>query len=390
MMSLIRNVVWNKILEKAIQLGLKPANVPVNEKERLQEINNLGLVNRDLKSDIRFSSLPRLATYLTSCSQAVINIIGQDTQYCKVSHGHNSALVYMSKKVPRDISACSHVLNNNLDPLVIEDCSKDERTKAVFEASGKKSPKFYSGSPIISKNGYILGTFCVYDDKPRTMSHEQLDGMRLLSDQFVELLETVIYKPEEIISGNERKVDGNYYSNVTILFADFVGFTLKAEKLQPGELLETLSTYFKKFDQIMSNYALRKVKTIGDAYMAIGGIPNQNTNHTYDLCKAALDMIGYLESSESGYKTFDNDPWKLRIGINTGSVIGGSTGRNFDIWGDSVNIASRLESKGKAGKIHISENAKKFLPDNAILLKRDKVHLKNKGSMNTFFLEGFK
>ena len=389
-MSLIRNVVWNKILEKAIQLGLKPASVPVNEKERLQEINNLGLVNRDLKSDIRFSSLPRLATYLTSCSQAVINIIGQDTQYCKVSHGHNSALVYMSKKVPRDISACSHVLNNNLDPLVIEDCSKDERTKAVFEASGKKSPKFYSGSPIISKNGYILGTFCVYDDKPRTMSHEQLDGMRLLSDQFVELLETVIYKPEEIISGNERKVDGKYYSNVTILFADFVGFTLKAEKLQPGELLETLSTYFKKFDQIMSNYGLRKVKTIGDAYMAIGGIPNQNANHTYDLCKAALEMIGYLESSESGYKTSDNDPWKLRIGINTGSVIGGSTGGNFDIWGDSVNIAARLESTGKSGKIHISENAKKFLPNNAILLKRDKGHLKNKGSVNTFFLEGFK
>ena len=389
-MNLIRKVVWNKILEKAIQLGLKPANVPVNEKERLQEIDNLGLVNRDLKSDIRFSSLPRLATYLTSCSQAAINIIGQDTQYCKVSHGNNSALVYISKKTPRDISTCSHVLNNNLDPLVIEDCSKDDRTKAVFEASGKKSPKFYAGSPIISKNGFILGTFCVYDDNPRTMSHEQLDGMRLLSDQFVELLETVIYKPEEIISENEQKVDGKYYSNVTILFADFVGFTLKAEKLQPGELLESLSSYFKKFDQIMSHYGLRKVKTIGDAYMAIGGIPNQNSNHTYDLCKAALEMIDYLKSSESGYKTSDDDPWKIRIGINTGSVIGGSTGGHFDVWGDSVNIASRLESTGESGKIHISENAKKFLPDNAILLKRDKVHLKNKGSMNTFFLEGFK
>ena len=101
-------------------------------------------------------------------------------------------------------------------------------------------------------------------------------------------------------------------------------------------------------------------------------------------------MIDYLESSESGYKTSDDDPWKIRIGINTGSVIGGSTGGHFDVWGDSVNIASRLENTGKSGKIHISENAKKFLPDNAILLKRDKVHLKNKGSMNTFFLEGFK
>jgi class 3 adenylate cyclase len=389
-MNVIRKVVWDKILKKAIRLGLRPANVPVNEKERIQEINNLGLVNRDLKSDIRFSSLPRLATYLTSCSQAAINIIGQDTQYCKVSHGNNSALVYMSKQVPRNISTCSHVLNNKLNPLVIEDCSKDERTKAVFEASGKKSPKFYAGSPIISKNGYILGTFCVYDDNPRTMSHEQLDGMRLLSDQFVELLETVRYKPEETFSGNRNKVDGKYYSNVTILFADFVGFTLKAEKIQPGELLEILSSYFKRFDKIMSNYGLRKVKTIGDAYMAIGGIPNQNSNHTYDLCRAALEMIDYVESSESGYKTSDNDPWKLRIGINTGSVIGGSTGENFDIWGDSVNIASRLESTGKAGKIHISENTKKFLPNNAILLKRDKVNLKNKGSMNTFFLEGFK
>ena len=133
------------------------------------------------------------------------------------------------------------------------------------------------------------------------MSHEQLDGMRLLSDQFVELLETVRYKPEETISGKRNKVDGKYYSNVTILFADFVGFTQKTEEIQPGELLEILSSYFNGFDQIMDRFGLKKVKTIGDAYMAIGGVPDKNSDHAIQVCKAAQEMIKFVNGMVVSY-----------------------------------------------------------------------------------------
>ena len=373
--------------KKADGLGHQPAPILENEEERLRDLDSLGIVKEDISKDQRFSSLPRLASYITSCPQAWINIIDKDTQHCKIDYGQNSVLSYMSREIPRGLTACQFVVNNNCEPLVIEDCTLDERTKLVAEASGGGFPKFYAGSPIVSKNGFILGTFCVMDEEPRSISHEQLDGLRLLADQFVELLDTRQVEAPSVNNDDKLAVNGDYYSSATILFADFVGFTQKTEEIQPGELLEILSSYFNGFDQIMERFGLKKVKTIGDAYMAIGGVPNKNSDHAIQVCKAAQEMIKYVNGMGVQQEALGKDSWKLRIGINTGPVIAGNTGNNFDIWGDAVNVAARLESSGKEGKIQISEKTKQFLPENAKVTFREKVHLKNKGEMDTFFLE---
>ena len=373
--------------KKADGLGHQPAPILENEQERLKDLDSLGIVKEDIRKDQRFSSLPRLASYLTSCPQAWINIIDKDTQHCKIDYGQNSVLSYMSREIPRGLTACQHVVNNNCEPLVIEDCTVDERTKLVAEASGGGFPRFYAGSPIVSKNGFILGTFCVMDEEPRSISHEQLEGLRLLADQFVELLDTRQVEPPSVNNDDKLAVNGDYYSSASILFADFVGFTQKTEEIQPGELLEILSSYFNGFDQIMERFGLKKVKTIGDAYMAIGGVPDKNSDHAIQVCKAAQEMIKYVNGMGVQQEALGKDSWKLRVGINTGPVIAGNTGNNFDIWGDAVNVAARLESSGEEGKIQISEKTKQFLSENAKVTFREKVHLKNKGEMDTFFLE---
>ena len=373
--------------KKAEGLGHQPAPILENEQERLKDLDSLGIVKEDISKDQRFSSLPRLASYLTSCPQAWINIIDKDTQHCKIDYGQNSVLSYMSREIPRGLTACQFVVNNNCEPLVIEDCTVDERTKLVAEAGGGGFPKFYAGTPIVSKNGFILGTFCVMDEDARSISHQQLDGLRLLADQFVELLDTRVVETLPVNNDDKLAVNGDYYSSSTILFADFVGFTQKTEEIQPGELLEILSSYFNGFDQIMDRFGLKKVKTIGDAYMAIGGVPDKNSDHAIQVCKAAQEMIKYVNGMGVQQEALGKDSWKLRVGINTGPVIAGNTGNNFDIWGDAVNVASRLESSGKEGKIQISEKTKQFLPENAKVTFREKVHLKNKGEMDTFFLD---
>ena len=374
--------------KKAEGLGHHPAPILENEQERLQDLDSLGIVKEDIRKDQRFSSLPRLASYLTSCPQAWINIIDKDTQHCKIDYGQNSVLSYMSREIPRGLTACQHVVNNNCEPLVIEDCTVDERTKLVAEASGGGFPRFYAGSPIVSKNGFILGTFCVMDEEPRSISHEQLEGLRLLADQFVELLDTRQVEAPSVNNDDKLAVNGDYYSSASILFADFVGFTQKTEEIQPGELLEILSSYFNGFDQIMERFGLKKVKTIGDAYMAIGGVPDKNSDHAIQVCKAAQEMIKYVNGMGVQQEALGKDSWKLRVGINTGPVIAGNTGDNFDIWGDAVNVAARLESSGEEGKIQISDKTKQFLPENAKVTFREKVNLKNKGEMDTFFLDG--
>ena len=386
-MNIIQKKIWDYMSKKADDLGHQPAPILENEQERLQDLESLGIVKEDIRKDQRFSSLPRLASYLTSCPQAWINIIDKDTQHCKIDYGQNSVLSYMSREIPRGLTACQHVVNNNCEPLVIEDCTVDERTKLVAEASGGGFPRFYAGSPIVSKNGFILGTFCVMDEEPRSISHEQLEGLRLLADQFVELLDTRQVEAPSVNNDDKLAVNGDYYSSASILFADFVGFTQKTEEIQPGELLEILSSYFNGFDQIMERFELKKVKTIGDAYMAIGGVPDKNSDHAVQVCKAAQEMIKYVNGMGVQQEALGKDSWKLRVGINTGPVIAGNTGDNFDIWGDAVNVAARLESSGEEGKIQISDKTKQFLSENAKVTFREKVHLKNKGEMDTFFLE---
>ena len=386
---------FNKhLVNKITELGHKPAPKPENEESRLKDIKDLKIIEENIDKSKRFSSFPRLAAALTDCDKAAINIVDDTVQHCKVNYGMDVVENMMMKEIPRELSICAHVLNNASKPLVINDLTKDSRTKHVFELDNpiinKSFPKFYAGSPIITSNGYILGSFCVFNSEPKLLDNSKVEGLRMLADQFIDLYESTKDEYKKGVKSNhtkEEKVSGEYFSSSTVLFCDFVGFTKKTENMQPGELVEILDTFFNGFDKIIERFELKKVKTIGDAYMAVGGIPDLNSNHAERVVLASKEIINFVTGINFQQEAIGNESWHVRIGIHSGPVIAGNTSSNFDIWGDTVNIASRLESSGEVMKINISEEVKKLLPSSFNISNQKTVHLKNKGDFEIYSID---
>lgn len=201
--------------------------------------------------------------------------------------------------------------------------------------------------------------------------------------------------PEE--TAQELKTEGRsnarYYELVSVMFTDFKGFTAMAEKLSPQELVNEIDHCYKNFDQIISKYKVEKIKTIGDAYMCAGGLPAANTTNPLDVVRAALDIQRFMEDLKES-KTAENRPFfELRIGIHTGPVVAGIVGIKkfqYDIWGDTVNIASRMESSGAVGKVNISLDTYEKVKDHFRCIPRGKISAKGKGEIEMFFVESSK
>jgi class 3 adenylate cyclase len=188
------------------------------------------------------------------------------------------------------------------------------------------------------------------------------------------------------------KVKAKKYDAVTVLFSDFKGFTSYSEKLSPEALVETVDFYFSKFDAIIEKHGLEKIKTIGDAYMCAGGLHDNEKDHASRMVLAAMEIAAFVEETKNDMAaselTFD-----IRIGINTGPVVAGVVGTNkfaYDIWGDAVNVASRMESNSEAGKINISENTYGLIKDIYDCAFRGEIEVKNRGSLKMYFVEGIK
>jgi len=183
-------------------------------------------------------------------------------------------------------------------------------------------------------------------------------------------------------------VSPKYFEDVTILFTDFVGFTTSTEKLAVEELVEVLNDYFTAFDQIVARYHIEKLKTIGDSYMCISGLPTRNPAHPVDTVMAAFEMLHAVEERE---RQKHGAQWKVRIGIHTGPVIAGVVGINkfaFDIWGDTVNYSSRMESSGQANRINLSERTHSRIKDFFECEYRGKVLTKEKRELDMYFANG--
>ena len=182
-----------------------------------------------------------------------------------------------------------------------------------------------------------------------------------------------------------------YYEMVSVLFTDFKGFTSIAEKLSPEDLVEELNQCFLEFDHIIDKHNLEKIKTIGDAYMCAGGIPVKNTTNPMDVVKAGLEIKEYMESLKKEKEARGEDCWEIRIGIHTGPVIAGVVGKNkfaYDIWGDAVNVASRMESSGIPGLVNISGATYDLVKDHFKCNHRGKISAKNKGEIDMYIVEG--
>ncbi|MBX2906559.1 MAG: hypothetical protein KF744_11005 [Taibaiella sp.] len=182
--------------------------------------------------------------------------------------------------------------------------------------------------------------------------------------------------------------DARMYNDVSVLFTDFVDFTSAGERLSPQELVDELHSCFKAFDEIIQRYGIEKIKTIGDAYLAVAGLPKPDGNHAEHVVQAALEMLAFMvdRKKKIGERTFE-----VRIGINSGNVVAGIVGiRKFayDIWGDTVNTAARMEQGSEPGRINISEATYQLVRDKFVCTPRGLVEAKNKGVLAMYFVEG--
>lgn len=194
--------------------------------------------------------------------------------------------------------------------------------------------------------------------------------------------------PDQVAEELKEKgsAEAKYYDNVSVIFTDFVGFTKVAETLSPQELVNELHTCFSAFDAIVLKYGIEKIKTIGDAYMAVSGLPVPNIDHANNAILAAKEFLAFIEHR----RHTETIGFKIRIGIHSGPVIAGIVGTKkfaFDIWGDTVNVAARMESSGMPGEINISEDTYLFVKNQNKCHPRGKILAKNKGEMEMYFVD---
>ena len=203
------------------------------------------------------------------------------------------------------------------------------------------------------------------------------------------LLLNILPKEIAVILRDENRIIADLYDGASILFADIVGFTPLTTSMAPEEMIKLLDEVFSYFDSLVEKYDVEKIRTMGDSYMVASGVPRVRPDHAQSLALLALEMRDYVKNRvEAGLQ-----PLVFRIGINSGPVVGGVIGKKkfvFDLWGDAVNIASRMESQGIPGEIQVSAATYELLKEHFVLHSRGAIPVKGKGEMTTWLLAGVK
>ncbi len=215
------------------------------------------------------------------------------------------------------------------------------------------------------------------------LEHEQATSDRLLLNVLPESIAERMKAGETTIA--------EHFAGVTVLFADLVGFTGLAATMTPAQIVEILDSLFSTFDAIAQMHGVEKIKTMGDAYLAVCGVPKPVERHTESIAAFALDMHQAVVDFRQQMQMSEAKALQIRIGIHTGEVVAGVIGKkkfSYDLWGDTVNTASRMESHGEPGKIHVSEECFHLLKQTFTFEERGEIEVKGKGTMRTWFLTG--
>lgn len=247
---------------------------------------------------------------------------------------------------------------------------------------------------IILSAVYFLRRWKVFSDiqkryKLEEIIQERTEALIKEKEKSENLLANILPKNIEDELKLTGKATSSKFKMVTVLFADIQGFTKIAEQMNPEKLIDELDKFYFHFDSVVEKYNIEKIKTIGDAYMAAGGIPIKNRTNPVEVVLAALQMQKYMKE----LKKTKADIWDLRVGIHTGSVIAGVVGQkkfSYDIWGDTVNTASRMESSGEIGKVNVSVTTYELVKNFFQGRYRGKMPVKYKGDIEMYFITGIK
>jgi adenylate cyclase len=390
--------------------------IPVNEPQRLAALRAFDIL--DTAPEIAYDEIAELAAHVCNCPVGFISFVDDHRRWLKAKYGLPRDIV----EAPRDTAACSTTICG-VDVLVVPDMTQDPRFSRSPMVVREPHCHFYCGMPLITDEGYALGALCVMDFQPRQLSFEQMESLRRLSRQVLtqlelrrrlmehdrtikelnrarievaaekaraeELLDNLLPGPIAEELKKSGKVQPKYARSATILFADFQGFTILAEQAEPAALLGLLDQYFTAFDNIVAHHGMEKVKTIGDAYMAVGGVPETNRRHPIDACLTALEMQAAVAGLKLRTEKMKLPVLDLRVGIHTGPVIAGIVGNrrfSFDIWGDAVNTASYMEAHCLPGRINISETVAGHARALFELEPRGSIEAKHRRSYQMYFL----
>lgn len=386
---------------------------PDNEQARLAALAAYNVYGTDPEPD--FDDLAELAAQIGNTPIALVNIVGDDKTWLKSTKGTPPGL----DEVPRGALCCAYTLCQT-DIFCVEDLHTDERFKDLPFIGTDPFVRFYVGIPLIDSQGYALGTLCLMALEPRELDHEIAEGLRRLGRQVVSQLELRIkleakrVAEESLLAEKERSdqlihnilpaaiakeltetgsVQPRFHQSVTIGFTDFVGFTKRAEKLAPRALVDELNVFFTKMDEIAARQDIEKIKTIGDSYMCAAGLGGTEKDHPVRACLAALEMQDFCKRQNTQREKIDQLPWDMRIGIHTGPAMSGIVGKHkfsYDIWGDSVNIAARMETSCEPGGVNISENTYQMVKNYFECVPRGSVEMKSKGAVPMYFVSGLK
>ena len=246
----------------------------------------------------------------------------------------------------------------------------------------------------MTKNAFIVGflmlaiiAFIIFRDyRNKVKTNKLLDTQKA---EIESLLLNIL--PADV--AKELQTDGvatpRYCESVSVMFTDFKSFTVIADALTPQEVVSELNSCFIAFDNIIEKYNLEKIKTIGDSYMCAGGISANDTSHPTRIIRASQEIQQFIEKRNQARRDKGLDPWEIRIGVHTGPVVAGVVGRKkyaYDIWGSTVNIASRMESNGAPGQVNISADTFELIKDSYNCIYRGKIYAKNVGEIDMYFV----
>lgn len=392
--------------------------IPDNEPERLSALATYAVL--DTEPEGVYDDLTELAAETCACPIAFIGLMDKDREFFKSKWGIPAEVT----EAQRDLSVCATTVCMS-DMLHIPDLSRDDRSSELPSVKGEPHFRFYCGMPLINRDGFALGTMVVADFEPRELDFARRETLRRLARQAVTQLELrrQVREQQELLAElqaarqalaeesarstemlhnilprsiaeelrNTGRVAPRFHDSATVLFTDFQDFSRFAEQMEPGRLVNILDQYFTAFDEIVVKHGLEKLKTIGDAYMCIGGVPEDNRWHPVDACLAALEMQDFADQQNMARIAAGHPPWGLRIGIHTGSVISGVVGRDkfaFDVWGDAVNLAARMETAGEPDRVNISARTMGLVSEFFDGEPRGKIAVKNKGEQEMHFLKG--
>ena len=390
--------------------------MPVNEADRLAALALYEVV--DTPPEFAYDALTELAAQICNCPVALISMLEERRQWFKSKYGFPADFA----ECPREVTVCNTTICSN-DLLYVPDLTKDRRFKDLPIVIGEPYLRFYCGMPLINRDGYALGTLCVVDFKAHEISSSQREAIRSLAQQAVAQLElrrqllerdvllgqlseakaaaeaarersdvllrnTMPASIAEELKAHDR-VRPRYHEAATVLFADFKDFVRLTETLEPAGLFEQLYQNFERFDQIVEGNRLETIKTLGDAYMCVGGLPEPNRTHSIDACLAALQMQKFLRNANRQRERLHLAPWELRIGISTGSLVAGVVGTRrlaYDVWGNTANLAQRLQGACEPGRINVAGSTFHQVATRFETEPRGRIEVKHMDAIDMYFL----